>query len=246
VTPTATPTNTVTPTQTATPTNTPPAGSPTPTPTNTPTNTVTPTNTLTPTPTPTEASLPPAYLIIEPQSIATDIGTYMFGQGASWYGYNAGSGPTSIGDIEKYLDFYVLSAGTGSVPTIISQVIPQSTGGVDSEGNSIVQYNFLTTEVSAGTISGDAYYSWLIPEESIGGSGTSNRQTHIDLSFGAGPNTFTPESMSATVYNYGTVTNPGGPFANGTYRFYSPNTIGSGFYLDNTSTTIYFKGNTVA
>ena len=51
--------------------------------------------------------------------------------------------------------------------------------------------------------------------------------------------------MSATQYNYGTIVNPGGPFANGTYRLYSPNTIGGGLYFNNTSTTLYFKGNTV-
>lgn len=221
-----------------------PSVTPTITPTTTPTNT--PTNTPTPTVTPSEAGLAPAYLLIEPTSIAASIGGYMFGVGASWYGYSNGSGPTDINDISDYLDYYSLSAGTGGVPEIITQSIPQTGGGTDSEGNTIVQYNFVTTEIPSGTVSGNAYYTWLIPDDSIGGTGSGNRQTSIDVSFGSGPNTFVTETMASTVYDYGTVVNPGGPFANGTYRMYSTNTVGSGFYLDNTSTTIYFKGNTVA
>lgn len=239
ITPTNTPTSSITPTPTTTPTNTP-----TVTPTTTPTNT--PTNTPTPTVTPSEAGLPPAYLLIEPSSIDTDIGAYMFSiPGSSWFGYTNGSGPTDIDDIQNYLDFFSLSAGTGGVPSIITQTIPQTGGGTDSEGNTIVQYNFLTTEVSAGTVSGNAYYSWLIPDDSIGGTGSGNRQTKIDYSNGSGPNTFTDETMDSVVYGYGTIVNPGGPFANGTYRLYSPNTIGGGLYFNNTSTTLYFKGSTV-
>jgi hypothetical protein len=217
----------------------------TPTITPTATATVTPTTTPTPTVTPSEAGLAPAYLLIEPTSIATDIGTYMDNQGASWFGYSNSLTPTDIDDIQDYLDFFSLSAGTGSVPEIITQTIPQTGGGTDSEGNSIVQYNFVTTEVPSGTVSGNAYYTWLIPDDSIGGTGSGNRQTNIDVSFGNGPNTFVNETMDSVVYDYGTIVNPGGPFANGTYRMYSTNTIGSGFYFDNTSTTIYFKGNTV-
>jgi len=234
VTPTVTPTNTVTPTQTATPTNTPPAGSPTSTPTNTPTPTVTP----------SEAGIAPAYLIIEPDSIAPSIGTYMFNEGASWYGFGNGSGPIGAGDVSTYLDFYNLSGGTGGVPSVITQTIPQTGGGTDSEGNAIVQYNFLTTEISAGTITGNAWYSWLIPDESIGGAGSGNRQISIDLSFGQGPNTFVTETMSPTYYAY-FISNPGGTFAPGTYRLYTTYQS-TPFYRDNTSTTMYFKGNTVS
>lgn len=172
----------------------------------------------------------------------------MFGISSSFYGFTNGSGPTNINDVEDYLDFYIASAGTGNVPAIISQTIPQTTtGGNDSEGNAIIQYNFTTIEVASGTISGDAYYTFLIPDESIGGTSSGNRQTNIDVSNGTGANSFTspPPTMDSTVYNYGTVVNPGGVFENGTYRLYSTNTVGSGLYFNNTSTTLYFKGNTV-
>ena len=171
----------------------------------------------------------------------------MYGESASFYGFTNGSGPTNISDVQDYIDFYIASAGTGNVPSIISQTIPQSAGGTDSEGNSIVQYNFTTIEVPSGTVPGNAYYSFLIPDDSIGGISSGDRQTLIDVSNGLGPNSFAspPSSMSETVYEYGTVVNPGGPFANGTYRLYTTNTIGSGLYFNNSSTTLYFKGNSV-
>jgi len=169
----------------------------------------------------------------------------MFSQDASFYGYNSGTQPTDIDDVIDYVNFFAISAGTGGVPNVVPVTIPQSTGGVDSEGNDIEQYNFTTIEIPSGTIIGDAYYTFLIPDESIGGIGSGNRQTVIEVSFGNGPNTFGTEATSATLYNYGTIVNPGGQFANGTYRLYSTNSIGSGLFYDNTSTTIYFKGGIV-
>ena len=254
--PTPTPTNTptvtptVTPSVTATPAVTPtntPTSSVTPTPSVTPSISVTPTTSVTPSVTPSQASLPPAYLLIEPTSIATSIGTYMFNAGAGFYGFTNGSGPTSNSDISDYIQYFNSNAGSGGVPSIISVAIPQTGGGVDSEGNPITQYNFTTVQIPAGLVNGDAYYTWLIPDDSIGGTSSGRRQTKIDVSYGQGPNTFSVENMDGTLYNtYGAVVNPGGSFISGSYRMYTTNTIGSGFYYDNTGTIIYFKGNTVA
>ena len=252
-TPTPSPTQTVTPTVTpsvtatpaVTPTNTP-TSSVTPTPSVTPSISVTPTTSVTPSVTPSQASLPPAYLLIEPTSIAASIGTYMFNAGAGFYGFTNGSGPTSNSDISNYIQYFNSNAGSGGVPSIISVSIPQTGGGVDAEGNPVVQYNFTTVQIPAGTVNGDAYYTWLIPDDSIGGTSSGRRQTKIDVSYGQGPNTFNVENMDPVVYNnYGTVVNPGGSFISGSYRMYTTNTIGSGFYFDNTGTIIYFKGNTV-
>jgi len=171
----------------------------------------------------------------------------MFNNGASsFYGFTNGSTITSIADAELYMDFYTANAGSGGVPSIVTLSIPQSSGGNDSFGNSIVQYNFTTIEISSGTVSDDAYYTFFIPAESIGGASTTNRQTKIDVSDGDGQNTFTTSNMPSSLYNLGTITNPGGSYDNGTYRVYTTNTTGGGFYYDNTSTTLYFKGNTVA
>ena len=52
--------------------------------------------------------------------------------------------------------------------------------------------------------------------------------------------------MGSTLYNIGVVVNPGGNFINGSYRMYSTNTTGSGFYYDgNDINSVYFKGNTI-
>jgi len=170
----------------------------------------------------------------------------MNGQGqTNFFGFSTSTTIADLQDVTDYVNFFVASAGTGNVPSIISQTIPQTGGGTDSEGNPITQYNFFTTEISAGTASGNVYYSFLIPDESIGGTSSGNRQTIIDYSNGSGPTTLTTSTMSTTVYSLGTIVNPGGPFANGTYRLYTTNTVGSGLYFNNGSNTIYFKGNTV-
>ena len=265
-----TPTPTQTPTQTAevTPTPTTPGGTSTPTPsptpsvtpsisatpTHTPTPSVTPSTSLTPTPSvtpsvsPSQASLPPAYLIIEPSSIGAEIGNYMFNTRGNFnfYGYSNASVITQTQDIIDYLSFYNLNAGVGNVPAIISSPIPQSSGGVDSFGNSIIRWNFETMEVSPGTAPGDGYYTLLIPDDSIGGTSSGNRQTIVDFSFGQGPNTFSQEVMDPGLFALGPVVNPGGHFLPGSYRVYTTNVTGSGFFFDNSSETIYFKGNTVA
>ena len=266
VTPTVTPTNTVTPSVTADVT-------PTVTPTNTPTNTVTPsvtatvtptvTNTVTPTitstpestpevtttptPTPTEVGLPPAYLLIEPASDAANIGTYMFNNGATgFFGFNNGSGPTSSNEIRTYMNYYSANQGTGNVPLVISQTIPQTSGGNDSFNNAIQQYNFVTTKVTQGTVAGNAWYTWLIPDDSIGGVGTTDRLLSIDLSFNNGPQGFVTETMSSTFYNIGPMifVVGSGAFAAGQYRLYTTYSS-QPFSRNNTNGDLYFKGNLV-
>lgn len=166
----------------------------------------------------------------------------MFNAGASWYGFTNGSGPTSSSDLGSYLSYYNQNAGTGNVPSIVTATVPQTGGGTDSFGNNIEQYKFVTTEISSGTVSGDAWYTWIIADESIGGAGTANRVREIEESFGQGSSNLTARSLTSSYYSY-TVTNPTG-FANGTYRIYT--TFSSQqFRLDNSSTTIYFKGGLV-
>jgi hypothetical protein len=200
--------------------------------------------TVTPTPTTSGESLPPAYLLIEPQSINATIGNYMNNNGSTFFGFTNSDSPSVSSDLQTYLNFYSTNAGSGGVPSIITQTIPQSSGGVDVEGNAIVQYNFTTTEVPGGTVLGNAWYTWLIPDDSIGGTSSGNRQLSIDYSNGNGPNTFTIVNMTSVIYGL-SVTNPGGSFANGTYRMYTTYAI-QNFKLDNTINTIYFKGNTIA
>jgi hypothetical protein len=161
-----------------------------------------------------------------------------------FYGFTNGSGPTNTSDIETYMDYFSANAGSGNTPSIVTQTIPQSTGGVDSFNNGITQYNFVTTRITTGTVSGQAWYTWLIPDDSIGGVSSGNKQLTIDLSFDSGPQGFTTETMSTTWYNLGAILNPGGAFAPGSYRMYTTFTS-QPFKRNNTDGDLYFKGNSV-
>lgn len=250
-TPTMTPTNTptisvtptITPTNTVTPTNTPTISV---TPSITPTNTVTPTNTPTVTPTITPSSTPTAmmaYLFIEPQSGSTSIGNYMFNNSSpQFFGFTNISQPSANPvDFDTEMNLYVNYSGwtSGELPSIQSSFVPQTTGGVDSFGNPIFAYNFETIQISAGTVSNNAWYTWLIPI----GLTNFQYQSQIDVST-SNPNIFTTVFTEPTI-NVNTFTYVGSVIPSVTYRVYTtyPSTD---FYLDNTSDDIYFRGNTVS
>ena len=167
----------------------------------------------------------------------------MFNAGAAFYGFTNGSGPTRSSDVTFYMDYFNQNSGEGDVPAIYTSNVPQSTGGSDSFGNPIVQYKFETLEIPTGTVFGTAWYTFMIADQSIGGQGTSNRQTEIEVSFGAGSSNLSPKVTTTAYFNY-VVTNPTG-YNPGTYRMYTTFTDQS-FRLDNTTTTIYFKGGLVS
>lgn len=223
VTPSITPTTSVTPTKSVTPSSTPSV-----TPSKTPS--VTPSLTPTPSITPSSAGVAPAYLLIEPASQGNAISTYMNNNSASWYGFTFEiGGPTSSSDIETYMDYYSSNAGTGGLPQIYTTNIPQD------------DYLFDEITIDAGTVSETAWYTFLIPDESIGGSGTSNRAVGIELKEGGG--SFSEKTMVSTWYQY-TVSNPGGSFQPGTYRLYSTYSDYA-FKLDNSSISYTFRGSDI-
>lgn len=266
-TPTPTPTVTITPTTTPTPTVTPtvtptfnpcPPGPPSPTPTKTvtptktptpsvtstpgasqtPTNTPTPTKTPTPTPTPVYF----AYLFIEPVSGSTNIGQWMYDNGRNFFGFTNYSQPTQNQvqfnvDMNTYVDFSGWTSGL--FPNLIQQTVPQVSGGEDSFNNSIVAYNFLTTEVPSDYVNGYGWYTWMIPV-----SLTNNeRQIMIDLNTSNNPNLLTGVGTETTINSY-TFTYTGTTIPQTTYRVYTtyPNTI---FKIIDTQ-NIYMRGNTIS
>jgi hypothetical protein len=255
-TPTVTPTNTVTPTITPseTPTNTPTPTvtptptlyiSPTPTSTQTPTPTSTQTPTQTPTNTPTPSVTPPtiyrAYLFIEPQTGSTNIGQWMYDSGSNFFGFTNDSQPAQDQtifnfDMNTYVDYMGWTDGT--FPSILQQTVPQTTGGVDSYGNPIVAYNFTTTEVSAGTVNGLAWYTWIIPNIL-----TNNlKQYEIDYNPNGNPNLLTAVRTESTIYTY-TFNYTGSTIPNTTYRVYT--TYPNGIFELNNNQNIYFRGNSL-
>ena len=261
-TPTVTPTPTQTPTPTVTPTVTPtfnpcPPGptatrTPTPTRTQTPTPTITPTVTKTPclppsstptsTPTPTPTPAYFAHLFIEPITGSTDIGQWMFDNGSNFFGFTNNSQPAQNQtqfniDMNVYVDY---SGWTnGKFPTIIHQDVPQQSGGVDSFGNQIVRYNFLTTEIPQETIPVNAWYTWIIPI-----SLTNNQtQTAIDVNVDGDPNSLVTVLTENTINEY-TFTYTGNTIQPVTYKVYT--TFPSRIFALNNNQSIYFRGNTVS
>ena len=258
----ATPTNSVTPSYT--PTNTPTRTlTPTPTisitpsisltPSITPTRTVTPTITKTPratptntptkTPTPSVTSVPrTAYLFIEPISGATAIGNWMYTvNGLNFFGFSNATQPTqNQTDFNIQLNTYVDYSGwtSGQFPTIITQDVPQTSGGVDSFGNSITAYNFKTTFVPSTTTGSRGWYTWIIPV----GATNNLTQTQIDYSL-SNPNVMTTLTMESTIYSY-TFTYTGNTIPKTTYKVYT--TYPNGDFAFDANTAVYFKGNTVA
>lgn len=249
VTPTVTPTNNIcqpsqtpsnTPTNTPTLTNTPTPNAPTPT--NTPTNTTTPTPTQTKTPTPTPTPVYFAYLFIEPVSGSTNIGQWMYDSGSNFFGFTNYSQPTQNQnqfniDMNVYVDFSGWTSG--QFPSLIQQTVPQVSGGEDSFNNSIVAYNFLTTEIPSSYVNGFGWYTWVIPV-----SLTNNeRQIMIDLNTSNNPNLLIGVGTESTINNY-TFTYTGTTIPQTTYRVYTtyPNTI---FKIID-SENIYMRGNTIA
>jgi len=245
--PSPTPTQTIGLTPTPTPSITPtitPSSTPVTTPTNTPTTSITPSITTTPTVTPTPSTVfMYAYLFIEPFSGSTDIGQYMTDRGSGFYGFTNGFGPDTASSIQFNIDMneYVSYSGwTNNFPSVRSQLIPISSGGLDSYGNAKIAYNFTTHIVPVGTVQGLAWYTWIIMTGDTGGG----IQRSIGYTTDGNPNSLTNVFMDSTIYN-NTFTYTGSTIPTGTYRVYTT-WASTPFQIDNTSTNIFFKGDTVS
>jgi uncharacterized delta-60 repeat protein len=234
--PSQTPTKTTTKTPTPTPTLT---KTPTRTPGGTPDPTTTPTNTKTPTPTPTP--ILKAYLFIEPSTGSTSIGQWMYNLGLNFFGFTNYSQPAqNQGQFNIDLNNYVDYSGwtSGNFPTIIQSNVPQTSGGFDSFGNPIVEFNFVTTEVPANTVGCLSWYTWIIPV-----SLTNNLvQSSIDMNQEGDSQHLTTIDTEPTIYNY-TFTYTGNTIPQTTYKVYTSFPDGNFEIYNNQS--IYFKGNTV-
>jgi hypothetical protein len=165
----------------------------------------------------------------------------MYDGGSNFYGFTNDSQPAqnqSIfnSDLNRYVDFTGWTSG--QFPTILEQGIPQTTGGLDSYGNPIVAYNFTTTEVSAGTVNGLAWYTWIIPNIL-----TNNlKQYEIDYNSNGNPNLLTAVRTESTIYTY-TFNYTGSTIPNTTYRVYT--TYPNGIFELNNNQNIYFRGNSL-
>jgi hypothetical protein len=179
-------------------------------------------------------------LFIEPTSGSTAIGTWQTNQGVYFYGFTNASQPSLAqlyfqSDMLSYVSFSGWSSG--EFPQILNASVPQTSGGVDSFGQPIVQYNFVTTQVPSSVCSGEAWYTWLIPT-SLTNNGSQNQ---IRLSL-AGPGDGVPINMSSTIYQ-NTFTYTGGTIPAATYKVYT--TYPDPTFQQTNPGNIYFRGNSV-
>ena len=225
-TPSATSTPVITPSQTPTPTS-----SITPTQTPTPTSSVTPTQTPTTTPTPTPSGFigAKALIFIESSDDAvdpsgdpnTDILAYMVSNGATnWFGFQTSgvpSFPTNLSDFILWMDWNGFTNGTpNNTNGTLESIIPQSTGGFDSFGNFVEEYNFVTTLVPSNTVTGQAWYIVLAPI-----SLTDNRTySTINISYNDTPQSLISYNTESSIINTNVVYT-GSNWFNTTYRVYT-------------------------
>jgi hypothetical protein len=169
----------------------------------------------------------------------------MYNLGSTFYGFTNNSAPDNDNtnpdlfndDMNNYVSFSAWDNGT--FPSVRTQTVPQSSGGVDSFGNSILAYNFTTHEVPINTINGNAWYTWIIPNDAI----NEGIQQKIAYSVNGNPNALTTSIMDSTIYS-STFTYTGTTIPVGTYRVYTTFADLS-FYINNNFNTVYFKGDTV-
>jgi hypothetical protein len=244
-----TPTNTAsqTPTPSETPTQTPsetPTQTPTPseTATQTPTPSETPTQTPSGTPTPTPTNQPlPAYLFIEPTSANTQFAGWMASQGSPsvFRGFSNGFAlSTNPVTFNQQMNIYIQYSGWGgNAPAVGTGITSSVSGGNDAYGNPITAYLFQTYKVDAGTVAGNAWYTWIIPT----GSTNGQKLSQIGFNNASNPNALTAANVQSSVYNL-TVTTTGSTLPIGVYRVYTTYTNPT-MRFNGSVNDIYFKGN---
>ena len=260
-TPTPTPTLTSTPglTPSQTPTQTVTAtATPTVTPTLTSTQTPTPTSTSTPSPTPTTSSVPVAKALIFIESSDdvtnpagnpnTDLLAYMITNGASnWFGFQVSGVPNFPSDVNDFLLWMdwpgFVSGTTNNTNGTLEASIPQTSGGLDSFGNVIEAYNFLTTEIPANTVTGQAWYIVLAPPSLM------NNSTYktISISYYDAPQSLVSYNTETTILSTNIVYT-GSNWFNTTYRVYTSsqnNGFTNGIQGEVDTTNNFFKGGTL-
>lgn len=214
--------------------------SPSLTPTPTPSLTPTLTPTITPTITPSN-TLYYAYLFIEPVSANTIINQWMNNNGSAFRGFSNGFAPSTTQNIfDSQINAYISYSGWGvNTPSIQSSPIVTISGGTDAYGNLKQAYLFQTHKIPSGTVSGNAWYTWIVSTEATNGMKINN----IGISSAGSANSMTPVFMNDTYYNL-TINYTGSSIPTGTYRVYTSFTSPN-MRLDNTQNDIYFKGNSL-
>ena len=207
---------------------------------------------MTPTPSVTQSGLQ-AILFMESTDDAvfggnpsTDIGDYMLANGSgNWYGFwVSGVAGINAADLEVYMNWPGFITGTTNVPPAIKITIPQTSGGVDSYGNAIEAYKFLTTQVNANSTTGNVWYSVFAPPTK------TNNKTYssVGINYANAPATLVNTSTEPTVYVYN-INYAGINWSPATYKVYTQSGSGNGFNNGSDgvtdTTNNYFRGGTL-
>ena len=175
----------------------------------------------------------------------TDILQYMFqqlGGSASWYGFQSnGTGGVNATGLQTYMDWPGFVTGTTNNTNGTIQVsVPQSGGGVDSFGNAISQYAFVTAEVPTNTVTGNIFYSIFVPHSLLNNS--TKVYSEILVNYLGSPNSLSALGTDPTLRVIDVVYN-GPNWPNTTYRVFSG---GGGYNQGSPGVTDtnanYFKG----
>jgi hypothetical protein len=185
----------------------------------------------------------PAYLFIEPTSANTQFSGWFTSISSPGFfrGFSNGlaisTNPVTYNvQMNNYIQF---SGWGGTAPLIGTGTTSSVTGGNDAYGNPITAYLFETYRVPAGTVGGDAWYTWIVPTAS-----TNNQIiSQIGYNNAGNPNSLTAVNTQSSIYNL-TVTTTGSTIPVGVYRVYSTYTSPT-FRINGSVNDIYFKGNTL-
>lgn len=173
-----------------------------------------------------------AYLFMESTDDAicsgnqnTDICTYMLTHAKSWYGFwTSGVAGINADDLAIYMDWPGFVNGTSNVPKAIKITIPQTSGGLDSYGNPIEAYKFLTTRIQSNTSKGNIWYSVIVPPA------LTNNQFYssIGFNYSDGPNSLTYASTEPLVYAQN-ISYIGSNWEKSSYKIYTQSGAYNGF-----------------
>jgi len=162
----------------------------------------------------------------------------MLSGGSSFRGFSNGVAPSTVqSTFESQFNRYIQYSGWSvDVPSIRTEQVPTTSGGVDYYGNAISAYLFKTHQVPAGTESGFAWYTWIISTSVTNGQ----KMSQIAINSLGDPNSLVNTNMNSTYYDLSFTYTGSTGIPKSTYRVYTTY-IAPNMRLNGIN-NIYFKG----
>jgi len=186
-----------------------------------------------------------AYIFIEPSSKYTTIKSYLLSLPKTstypitftgFFGVNGNAWKYSF---QNYVDMPYWNNGT--LPSIIETDIPQTSGGVDSYGNTVTAYNFKTIKISKNTVNTLSWINILIPVNAMNGDTKRQRIVNFYEIKNGVKITNLKFTMDNVVYSF-LINYQGNRIPKGLYRLYGTYP-GTGLRANlNTTNDVYLRG----